>query len=226
MTTLSDIINEVIEDTGRYELSDSTTFKNGIVSKAQNFLELLLGQDPLIKKSTSVLLTAGVYGASISRAKYLTAAWVSESGVSRNQLTLTDLNTLIETANSPLITSNRGMPEYLAFGQADQVVFSDSFLASPNPNGIVVYPVPDRTVTIRLSGAFLPELLTTSSAEDHIFLSTYKELFIMAIKAQLEFVIRNMEGFDQYRREMLMQIDLLLKDSINTEWNSINIMEA
>ena len=57
MATLTDVINEVIEDTGRYELSDSATFSAGIVSKAQNFLELLLGQDTLLQKSYQALLS-------------------------------------------------------------------------------------------------------------------------------------------------------------------------
>ncbi len=226
MATLTDVINEVIEDTGRYELSDSTTFRDGIVSKAQNFLELMLGQDTLLLKSYQVLLTTGVYCASIPRVKYLTAAWVSETGVFRNQLELTALNRLIETADQVLDSSNRGIPQYLAFGQADDTTFTDSFLASPNPNGIVVYPVPDRSVTIRLSGAFLPEALTTGSSSTHLFLSTYKNLFILAMKAQLEFGIRNMEGFNQYKQEMLIHIDQYFRNSINTEWNSINTMEA
>ena len=226
MATLTDVINEVIEDTGRYELSDSTTFRDGIVSKAQNFLELMLGQDTLLLKSYQVLLTTGIYGASIPRVKYLTAAWVSETGVFRNQLELTDLNRLLETANQTLDVSNRGIPEYLAFGQADSSVFTDSFLASPNPNGIVVYPVPDRSVTIRLSGAFLPEVLSIGTASSHIFLSDYKNLFILAMKAQLEFVIRNMEGFNQYKQELLDQKTQYLMNQINTEWNSINTMEA
>lgn len=225
MATLTDVINQVIEDTGRYDLNDSASLKANLVADSQKFLQDYLTIDSIITHSKQIILTAGVYGATLDKCSSITKAWVSETGLFRNDLRIVKLDDLIAYANSPLTVGSRGIPTYVAQGNADATVFTDEFLASPNKNGIVVFPVPDRTLTIRVSGDFLPEDLTDSSLASHPFLSDYRHLFVLACKAQLEFGIRNMEGFNQFKGEMLERIHQLDIQRVKTSWADVNVME-
>lgn len=226
MATLTDVINQVIEDTGRYDLNDSATLKANLVADSQKFLQDYLTNDTMLTYSKQALLTAGVYGASIDKCQSLTKAWVSETGSFRNDLCIVRLEDLLSYANSPLTTTSRGIPEYIALGNADDTVFSDEFLASTNSTGFVVFPVPDRTLVIRLSGDFLPADLTDLSPSTHLFLSTYRHLFVLACKAMLEFGLRNMEGYNQFKGEMLERIRQLDIQNIKTAWANTDVMEA
>lgn len=226
MASLTDIVNEVVEDTGRYDLLDSAFLKSNMVMKAQKFLEEYL-EDALISyKSKQFILTTGVYGASLGKCNSVTSALVSETGQFRNELELIQLEDLLAYANSNLDSSNRGIPEYIALGNADDTTFTDNFLASPNANGFIVFPVPDRTVTIRVMGDFLPDELSDASPSTHLYLSDYRHLFVLAFKAQLEFGIRNIEGFNQFKGELITRIDQVRRAKIRTEWASTNRIEG
>lgn len=226
MATLTDVINQVIEDTGRYELNDSATLKANLVETAQRFLEDYLTPDLMTTFSKQFTLTTGIYGQPLGRCQSIVKAWVSETNSFRNDLIMTEFGDLLSYANTVTSTGDsRGVPLYIARGRMDGTTFNDGFLASPNFEGFIVFPVPDRTVTIRIQGDFLPDLLTDASPTDHLFLTTYRHLFVLALKAQLEFGIRNIEGFNQYKSEMIERITALDMQNVRTSWAGVNVME-
>lgn len=220
---LTELVNELITTTGRYDLQSplgNTTRAVNIINEAQRFLDLQIPiTDDLNARSVAVLQAGSQY-AFFPDLRFPEDVRLLTT-TQRQPLIKCEWDEIEHYFNLPVDQQERSMPIFWSRAvtmmspaassveAAGSNIYTNYFPTTVNTNAgkaIVVYPVPDVMYNLEVLGCFFTPRFSQAVQETRWSVQ-YPELLIMAAMYKLEIRNRNTEG----QRDLLSSINLELQ---------------
>ena len=207
----------VITDTGRYDLNETPLFFE-YIRQGQEMVENLMDPEMLDNQSTLFSIDSTTFYGDIKNCLSMKGAHiigVTDSSV-RLDLTVMSFDDLLSLLPTNAFTSeNYATPLYIC--RTSRLDSLEGIPMTASDSGYLVYPIPDTAYSLRIVGLFRFTDVLLDLDGTHPLLTTYVSLLILAVKARMEFGLRNLEGYRQYRTELMEHIDSIRRKKIYEE---------